>query len=62
MELFKFFDKWFCAQKLVDHPGLVNVQFKTTRGVILYWALCQFGGIVGVLWMFFGNFIPVFPR
>ena len=50
------------AQKLVDHPGLANVQFKATRGVILYWALCQLGGIVGVLWMFFGSEVPKFPR
>jgi hypothetical protein len=47
------------AQKLVDYPGLVNFEFKTARGVIFYWALSEIGGLVGVLWMFFG---PGFPR
>jgi hypothetical protein len=50
------------AQKLVDYPGLVNVQFESSRGVILYWALCQMGGIFAVLWMFFGNGALRFPR
>ena len=50
------------AQKLVDYPGLVNFEFKTARGVILYWALSQLGGFVGVLWMFLGPEVPGFLR
>jgi hypothetical protein len=50
------------AQKLVDYPGLVNFEFKTARGVILYWGLSQLGGLIGILWAFFGPEVPRFPR
>jgi hypothetical protein len=40
------------AQKLVDHPGLLNIEIKSPRGVLVYWFLSLAGGIVATVWMF----------
>jgi len=46
------------AQKLLDHPGLLNIAIKSARGVLVYWFLSLAGGIVGTVLMFFFD-VPV---
>jgi len=43
------------AQKLVEHPGLLNVNVKSPRGIIIYWFLSLAGGILGTILMFARN-------
>ena len=48
------------AQKLVDHPGLLNIEIKSPRGVLIYWFLCLAGGITSVVLMFLYDYpVPI---
>jgi len=40
------------AQMLVNHPGLLNLDLKTPRMVVLFWFLSLAGGILAVIMMF----------
>jgi len=40
------------AEMLVKHPGLLNVNLKSTRAVMVYWFLSLAGGVVAVVLMF----------
>jgi hypothetical protein len=49
------------AEMLVKHPGLLNVNLKSTRAVMIYWFLCLAGGVVGVVLMFL-RVMPIPPQ
>ncbi|HEY2545692.1 MAG TPA: hypothetical protein VGI46_06475 [Candidatus Acidoferrum sp.] len=49
------------AQKLIDHPGLLNFDFKRPGSVIVIWLLRVLGGITGVILMFSRDW-PISPR
>jgi hypothetical protein len=49
------------AEMLVKHPGILNVDFKSPRTIVLFWFLCLAGGIVAVIMLFFGS-MPLPPH
>jgi hypothetical protein len=53
---------FFCggAQFLVDHPGLLNVNFSNPRLVQLWFSACILGGVLGEIFMWTqGSAIPM---
>jgi len=43
------------AEDLVAHPGLLNLPADRPWVVKVYFVLCLAGGVVGLLWMVFGD-------
>jgi len=48
------------AEMLVKYPGLLNINLKSRRAVMIYWFLSLAGGLVGIVIMFSRD-IPLPP-
>jgi hypothetical protein len=40
------------AAMLVKHPGLLNINLRSSRAVMIYWFLCLAGGLAAIIIMF----------
>jgi len=50
------------AEDLLTHPGLLNLPDARPWAIKVYFLLCLAGGVVGLLWMIFGNIQVPFAR